>query len=56
MAKKSARIRVGLKCSETGIINYVTVINKMNTKEMKLMKYCPILMKHTLHEMTKKLD
>jgi ribosomal protein L33 len=56
MAKKSARILVALVCSESGAQNYVTSINKMSVKELKVRKYSPALGKHTLHEMKKKLD
>lgn len=56
MAKKSARVFVGLVCKETGIQNYVTQINKLNTKELEVKKYCPKLGKHTVHVMRKKLD
>ncbi|MCB0218779.1 MAG: 50S ribosomal protein L33 [Chrysiogenetes bacterium] len=45
------RIQIGLKCSETGIINYVTMKNKNNTKDkLELMKFSPKLRKHTLHK------
>lgn len=56
MAKKSSRILIALVCSETGIQNYVTSVNKMNVKELHVKKYCPALGRHTMHNMKKKLD
>lgn len=48
------RQQIGLKCSETGIINYVTTKNRNNTKQkLELRKYSPKLRKHTLHREVK---
>lgn len=54
--KKGPRMLVGLKCSETGHVNYITTRNKVNTPEkLKLMKYSKYLKKKTLHVETAKL-
>ena len=54
--KKGPRMLVGLKCSETGRVNYITSRNKVNTTEkLRLMKYSPELRKKTLHVETSKL-
>lgn len=59
MAKKSkgARIQVILECTEhknsglPGTSRYITTKNKKNTPDrLELMKYNPILRKHTLHK------
>ena len=57
MAKKGNRRTVILECAEhkqtglPGISRYHTQKNKKNTKErLVLMKYNPILRKHTLHK------
>ncbi len=48
------RIKVGLKCEESGDINYSTYKNSKNTAEkLELKKYCPRLKKHTLHKEVK---
>lgn len=48
------RIKIGLKCSESGDINYSTYKNtKMNTEKLELRKFCPRLKKHTLHKEVK---
>ena len=48
---KGNRIKVGLKCSESGDINYTTVKNsKTTTEKLELKKYCPRLKKHTIHK------
>ena len=53
MAKKAKKTVIGLKCSETGKVNYF-VYKPQNMKEkLEVMKYCPILRKHTLHVETK---
>ena len=41
------RIKIGLKCSECGDINYTT------TDKVELKKYCPRLKKHTVHKEVK---
>jgi len=54
--KKGPRQIVGLKCAETGDVNYVTTKNKLNSPEkLKLKKYSPRLRKVTLHVETTKL-
>lgn len=48
------RIKVGLKCEESGDINYTTFKNNKNTTEkLELKKYCKRLRKHTLHKEVK---
>jgi large subunit ribosomal protein L33 len=48
------RIKIGLKCSESGDINYTTTKNtKTQTEKMELMKYSPRLKKRTLHKEVK---
>ena len=47
-------IKIGLKCSECGDINYTTTKNsKTYTEKMELKKYCPRLKKHTIHKVVK---
>ena len=47
-------IKVGLKCSECGDINYTTTKNsKTVTEKLELMKYSPRLKKRTLHKEVK---
>ena len=54
MAKNSSRVKVGLKCSESGDINYTTYKNsKTTTEKLELKKYCPRLKKHTLNKEVK---
>ena len=54
--KKGPRNIIGLKCSESGVVNYITSKNKNNTTDkVKLMKYSPQLRKKTLHVETSKL-
>lgn len=56
MAKKGARILVGLVCSICKKQNYVTEKNKINTPEgLKLKKYCPYCHKKTVHIEKRKL-
>ena len=51
---KGNRIKVGLKCSESGDINYTTVKkSKTTTEKLELKKYCPRLKKHTIHKEVK---
>ncbi len=48
------RIKIGLKCSECGDINYTTTKNsKTTTDKVELKKYCPRLKKHTVHKEVK---
>jgi large subunit ribosomal protein L33 len=54
MAKSSSRIKVGLKCSESGDINYTTTKNsKTKTEKIEIKKYCSRLNKHTVHKEVK---
>jgi len=56
MAKKSARIKVGLECSVCGSSNYVTERNKVNTTaSLVIAKYCKQCKKRTEHKERKKL-
>jgi large subunit ribosomal protein L33 len=49
--KKGNRFIVGLECTETGRRTYITSKNKINNPEkIQLMKYNPMLKKHTLHK------
>lgn len=57
MAKKSARVLVGLVCEVCNKQNYVVPKNKLNTTTaLKLNKYCNKCKKHTPHKEKKKLD
>ncbi len=57
MAKKGARILIGLLCEVCKGQNYVVEKNKINTTTaLKLKKYCKKCKKHTMHKETKKLD
>lgn len=57
MAKKGARVKVGLLCKECNRQNYTTEKNKLNTQEaLKLKKYCLKCHKVTDHKEKKKLD
>ena len=48
------RIKIGLKCQESGDINYTTYKNpKTHTDNLEVIKYCPKLRKHTLHKEVK---
>lgn len=48
------RLKVGLKCEESGDINYTTYKNNKNTTaKLELRKYCKRLKKHTLHKEVK---
>ncbi|MEN8717846.1 MAG: 50S ribosomal protein L33 [Sulfurovum sp.] len=48
------RIKIGLKCQETGDINYSTTKNpKTQTEKFETKKYSPRLRKHTLHKEVK---
>jgi large subunit ribosomal protein L33 len=54
MAKSSSRIKIGLKCSESGDINYTTTKNsKTTTEKVEIKKYSPRLKKHTVHKEVK---
>ena len=47
-------VKIGLKCSECGDINYTTTKNsKRVTEKVELSKYCPRLKKHTVHKEVK---
>lgn len=48
------RIKIGLKCEESGDINYTTYKNaKTKTEKLELRKYSPRLKKHTKHKEVK---
>ncbi len=51
-SKKKAEV-VHLVCTETGDYNY-TLWRKPGGEKLKLMKYCPRVRKHTLHNEKKK--
>lgn len=54
MAKAENRVRVNLKCSECGTINYRDQKNIKNTTEkLNLNKYCPVCRKATTHKESK---
>jgi len=55
MAKKTARIKVHLKCGECGEQNYTTSRNKLLEDKLELKKFCKRCGKHTLHKEEKKL-
>ncbi len=47
-------VKIGLKCSECGDINYTTTKNnKTITEKLELKKYSPRLKKHTIHKEVK---
>ena len=53
--RKAGREIVQLQCTESGRINYTTRKNKkLHPERMELMKYSPVLRKHTLHKEVKK--
>jgi large subunit ribosomal protein L33 len=57
MAKKGARILLGLTCGVCNKQNYVVTKNKLNVNAaLKLKKYCNKCKKHTVHKEKKKLD
>ncbi len=48
------RIKIGLKCQESGDINYTTWKNpKTHTEKVEVRKYNPKLRKHTVHKEVK---
>lgn len=48
---KGAVVKIGLKCEETGDINYTTKKNTKNmTEKFETKKYSPRLRKHTVHK------
>jgi len=56
MAKKSkgARVKIGLKCEECGLVNYTTTKNqKTYTSKFSIKKYCSNDNKHTVHKEAK---
>jgi large subunit ribosomal protein L33 len=54
MAKES-RENVWLQCTETGDLNYRTVIKVAGGPQMvELKKYCPRLRRHSLHKVKRK--
>jgi large subunit ribosomal protein L33 len=49
--KKGNRILIALECTETGRRTYITQKNKVNDNEkFKIMKFNPVIRKHTLHK------
>jgi len=57
MAKKSARILIGLKCTNCQRQNYIISKNRIEHSEpLKFNKYCRYCKKHTPHQEVKKLD
>ncbi|HLC94295.1 MAG TPA: 50S ribosomal protein L33 [Patescibacteria group bacterium] len=56
MAKKGARVKIGLICETCKRQNYVTQKNKLNTTgALRLKKYCRTCRKRTVHKEMKKL-
>jgi large subunit ribosomal protein L33 len=56
MAKKGARILVGLVCKTCNNRNYISERNKVNTEEkLALVKYCKNCKKRTDHKEVAKL-
>lgn len=56
MAKKTARMLVGLRCSECKKLNYVTQKNKLNDAKLEPQnKYCNKCKKVTSHTEVAKL-
>lgn len=54
--KKGNRILIALECTETGRRSYITQKNKVNTGDkLQLMKYNPLVKKHTLHKEVQRL-
>jgi large subunit ribosomal protein L33 len=54
--KKGNRFLIGMGCTETGKRSYVTQKNRINSEgKLELMKYNPLLRKHTLHKEIQKL-
>jgi large subunit ribosomal protein L33 len=48
------RVKIGLKCSESGDINYTTTKNsKTHAEKFEVKKYSPRLKKHTIHKEVK---
>jgi len=48
------RVKIGLKCTESGDINYTTTKNsKTHSEKFEVKKYSPRLKKHTLHKEVK---
>jgi ribosomal protein L33 len=57
MAKRSARVKIGLICEVCKCQNYVTEKNKLNTPDaVSFEKYCSTCGKVTKHKENKKLD
>jgi large subunit ribosomal protein L33 len=54
--KKGNRFLIGMECTESGKRSYVTEKNRINSEgKLELMKYNPLLRKHTLHKEIQKL-
>ncbi|MFW6110340.1 MAG: 50S ribosomal protein L33, partial [Patescibacteria group bacterium] len=47
--QKGPRIKIALKCSNCGDINYTTEKNRNETEELELRKFCRRCTKHTIH-------
>lgn len=48
------KVKIGLKCQESGDINYTTTKNsKTHTDKLEMKKYSPRLRKHTIHKEVK---
>ena len=51
------RVQVILECTETKLRHYTTTKNKKTHPErLEMMKYNPVLKRHTLYKETKKYD
>ena len=48
------RVQVILECTETKLRDYTTTKNKTHPERLEMMKYNPVLKKHTLYKETKK--
>ena len=47
-------VKIGLKCEESGDINYTTMKNpKTHTEKFEVKKYCKWCSKHTVHKEAK---
>ena len=48
------RVKIGLKCSECGDINYTTTKNtKLHSEKFEVSKFSPRLRKYTVHKEVK---
>jgi len=54
--KKGNRILIALECTETGMRNYVSEKNRVNSPDkLNIKKYNPKLKRHTIHKEVAKL-